>query len=261
LTGVMFGALYKRSVFSKETHINIVSEQNSGREIVKTILLKNTGKKVWGEHDTRLILSVYGIPLIEGGLVNSIENGQILANSIGYPVVMKVASSQLLHKSEAGVVKIGVADDLSFAETYNQLIGKASRFDPGAALDGILVEKMAPKGEEVIIGMKRDPGFGPVMMFGMGGIFVELFKDVAFRIAPLNLNDALDMVQETKAYRLLDGWRGGTRFDIEAITSAIMKLSQLAIDFPQIQEVEINPLRVLPEGEGALALDCRMILK
>ena len=260
LTGVMFGALYQRSLSIKDLHLVPVIKPNNGREIVKSIFKKNDEKLVWGEHDTRPILSAYGIPLVEGELITSIKEGQELTKKIGYPVVMKVTSPQLLHKSEAGVVKVGVPDDKSFAETYNYLIDKAKRFDALARIEGVLVEKMAPIGEEVIIGMKRDPGFGPVMMFGMGGIFVELFKDVSFRIAPIGVVDAVEMVKETKAYQLLNGWRGGTKFDIEAIASVIIKLSQLAMDFPQIQEVEINPLRVLPEGEGALGLDCRMIL-
>jgi acetyltransferase len=260
LTGVMFGALYQRSLSIKDLHLVPVIKPNNGREIVKSIFKKNDEKLVWGEHDTRPILSAYGIPLVEGELITSIKEGQELTKKIGYPVVMKVTSPQLLHKSEAGVVKVGVPDDKSFAETYNYLIDKAKRFDALARIEGVLVEKMAPIGEEVIIGMKRDPGFGPVMMFGMGGIFVELFKDVSFRIAPIGVVDAVEMVKETKAYQLLNGWRGGTKFDIEAIASVIIKLSQLAMDFPQIQEVEINPLRVLSEGEGALGLDCRMIL-
>jgi len=127
-------------------------------------------------------------------------------------------------------------------------------------IEGILVEKMAPKGLEVIIGMKRDPGFGPLMMFGMGGIFVELFKDVAFRVAPLTYTDAKEMVAETKAAHLLSGWRGGQESDLDAIIENILRLSELAVDFPQIQEIEINPLLVFPKGQGALALDCRMIL-
>jgi len=133
--------------------------------------------------------------------------------------------------------------------------------NPDAEIDGMLVEKMAAEGKEVIIGMKRDPSFGPLIMFGMGGVFVELFKDVAFRIAPLTLVDVAEMIRNTKAYQLLNGWRGGLTYDIGMIEDAIMKISQLAIDNPQISEVEINPLRVFPEGEGALALDCRMILK
>ena len=261
LTGVMFGALYKRSL-TKESILKIPAvESNNGRDQVKTIFEINAGKKVWGENETRPILAAYGIPLVEGGLVNSIKDGQKLANSLGYPVVMKVSSEQLLHKSEAGVVKVDVKDDHSFAETYINLIDKANHYDVNARIEGILVEKMAPKGEEVIIGMKRDPGFGPMLMFGMGGIFVELFKDVAFRIAPISFNDAEEMIRETKAFQLLNGWRGGAKFDIKAITNPLKLLGQLAIDFPQIQEVEINPLRVLPEVAGVLGLDCRMILK
>jgi acetate---CoA ligase (ADP-forming) len=260
LTGVLFGALYKRSLIKISVGKKTEVEKNNGFESVCSILEKSIGKKIWGEHDTRPILSAYGIPLIEGGLVNSLEDGKNLANFIGYPVVLKVASPQLLHKSEAGVVKVGILDEKTFEDDYSLLFKKANQFDAKASIDGILVEKMAPKGEEVIIGMKRDPSFGPMLMFGMGGVFVELFKDVAFGIAPLNKDKAMDMIQETKAFQLLNGWRGGRRFDINPIATAVTKLSQLAIDFPQIQEIEINPLRVLPEGEGVLGLDCRMIL-
>ena len=167
---------------------------------------------------------------------------------------MKVASEQILHKSEAGVVKVGIENDQEFTDTYNLLIKQAKNYNPDAKIDGILIEKMAPKGEEVIVGMKRDPGFGPMLMFGMGGVFVELFKDVAFRIAPIGKDDAEKMIQETKAFQLLNGWRGGEKYDIEAIMNIILRLSQLAMDFPQIQEVEINPLRVFPDGKGALGL-------
>jgi acetyltransferase len=261
LTGVMFGALYKRSLMRGMSVDTMEVAVNTGKEIVKSIFENHAEKKVWGEHDTRPILNAYGIPLIKGGLVNSIDEGQKLANLMGYPVVMKVASEQLLHKSEAGVVKVGIADDQSFAETYNLLIEKAKSFNAKAIIEGILIEKMAPKGEEVIIGMKRDPGFGPMLMFGMGGVFVELFKDVSFRIAPISKDEAEKMIRDTKAFQLLNGWRGGAKYDIEAIKNALIRLGKLAMDFPQIQEVEINPLRVLPEGSGALGLDCRLILK
>ncbi len=261
LTGVMFGALYKRSLIEKNVNMNLAITHNIGKKFVESIFEKNLGKNNWGEYKTRPILSAYGIPIIEGGLVNSIQEGQILANSIGYPVVMKVASDQLLHKSEAGVIRVGVANNKSFEKIYNNLVEKAMQFGKNTVIDGILIEKMAAEGEEVIIGMKRDPGFGPVIMFGMGGIFVELFKDVSFRIAPISADDALEMIKETKAFQLLNGWRGGQRSDIKAIAEIIMLLSQLASDFPQIHEVEINPLRVLSEGAGVIGLDCRMILK
>jgi acetyltransferase len=261
LTGVMFGALYKRSLLSEKSVITPKIAANPGKDIVKSIFKTHGEKKIWGEHDTRPILAAYEIPLVAGRLVNSINEGQKLANQLGYPVVMKAASEQLLHKSEAGVVKVGIENDQSLAETYYDLIKNANSFNANARIEGILVEKMAPKGEDVIIGMKRDPGFGPMLMFGMGGVFVELFKDVSFRIAPIGDSEAELMIRETKAFHLLHGWRGGTKYDIKAITKVILQLSQLAIDFPQIQEVEINPLRVFAEGNGALGLDCRMILK
>jgi acetyltransferase len=132
---------------------------------------------------------------------------------------------------------------------------------PNAVIDGFLVERMAPAGQEVIIGMKRDPSFGPLMMFGLGGIFVELFRDVSFRVAPLTRHDALEMVRETKAFTLLNGFRGSPKYDLEAVLDHLIRLSHLAADFQSIQEIEINPLQVLPEGQGALALDCRMILE
>ncbi len=261
LVGVMFGALYKRSIKRDATYENQSFILDKGRGIVSQIFERKMKKAVWTEQDTRPILAAYGIPLAEGGLVNSIAAGVDLANKLGYPVVMKVVSEQLLHKSEAGVVKVGIENDQKFADTYKLLMEKAYGYNQNAVIEGILVEKMAAGGEEVIIGMKRDPGFGPVMMFGMGGIFVELFKDVAFRIAPINEHEAEDMIRETKAFQLLSGWRGGGKYDIKSISKVILQLSQLAVDFPQIQEIEINPLRVYTEGKGVVGLDCRMILK
>ena len=179
---------------------------------------------------------------------------------MGYPVVMKVASEDVLHKSDYGAIAVNIKDDGELANAYEKIIQNVKKHDAKARIEGVLVEKMAPKGQEVIIGMKRDASFGPLMMFGMGGVFVELFKDVAFRVAPLTYADAEEMLKSTKANKLLSGWRGGESYDKEAILQNILSLSQLAVDFPQIEEIEINPLLVLPEGQGALALDCRMIL-
>ena len=261
MVGVMFGALYKRSCMSKVSFNEPHEVVNAGKDLVRTILNNNANKVIWAENDTRQILDAYGISLVEGGLVNSIAEGQKIASSLGYPIVMKVASEQLLHKSEAGVVKVGVKNGQELVDSYNLIIDQAKKYNPNAKIDGMLIEKMAPQGEEVIIGMKRDPAFGPIMMFGMGGVFVELFKDVAFRIAPIDINDAMQFIKETMAFQLLSGWRGGEMYDIEAIAAMIMRLSQLAMDFPQIQEIEINPVRVYPLGDGAQGLDCRMILK
>ena len=154
-------------------------------------------------------------------------------------------------------MNLASVEDVKIA--YTDMMEKIHAAKPDAELEGVLIEKMAKKGQEVIVGMRKDPGFGVMMMFGMGGIFVELFKDVAFKVAPLTRKDALDMIQSTKAGKLLSGCRGMEKSDIDAVVDMILRLSQLAMDHPQIAEIEINPLVVYPEGEGALALDGRVI--
>jgi acetyltransferase len=213
-----------------------------------------------GEAETRPILAAYGLDLVAGSVaVNAAEAGK-LAAKLGFPVVLKVVSPQVLHKSDLG----GIALNLKSAEAVDKAAMKmeAEILEklPEAEITGFLVEKMAPKGLEVIVGMRRDPTFGPLMMFGLGGIYVELFKDVGFGVAPLSAQRALEMIEATKAGRLLGGFRGGPVYDLDGVVDAIGRVSQLAVDFPQISEVEINPLLVLPEGQGAKVLDARLIL-
>jgi acetyltransferase len=213
-----------------------------------------------GEAETRPILAAYGLDLVAGSVaVNAAEAGK-LAAKLGFPVVLKVVSPQVLHKSDLG----GIALNLKSAEAVDKAAMKmeAEILEklPEAEITGFLVEKMAPKGLEVIVGMRRDPTFGPLMMFGLGGIYVELFKDVGFGVAPLSAQRALEMIEATKAGRLLRGFRGGPVYDLDGVVDAIGRVSQLAVDFPQISEVEINPLLVLPEGQGAKVLDARLIL-
>ena len=130
---------------------------------------------------------------------------------------------------------------------------------PQARLEGVLIEQTAPRGQEVIVGMKRDAGFGPLLMFGLGGIYVELFKDVAFRVAPVTAEEAMQMIHETRAGWLLTGFRGQPKADLDAVVDCICRISRLALDFSEINEIEINPLMVFPEGQKALALDARVI--
>jgi len=259
--GVMFSALQKHGknlLSSARVDQNIKS---SKKENVFSILKEYPDLKLYGEHLTRDVLAAYGIPLVTGQLVQTVEDALISADALGYPVVLKGASKDVLHKSDAQAVVVNIVNNTTLKEAYKRITDNIKHVHPDAEIDGMLVEKMAAEGKEVIIGMKRDTSFGPLIMFGMGGVFVELFKDVAFRIAPLTQEDVAEMIRSTRAYQLLNGWRGGLTYDIGTIEDVIMKISQLAIDNPQISEVEINPLRVFPEGEGALALDCRMILK
>lgn len=212
-----------------------------------------------GEVLTRPLLEAYGIPLISANIATNTDDAVRVSNEIGYPVVMKINSPDILHKSDLGGIRLGLKDNPSVKQAYQEMITGIQTKMPNAKIEGVLIEAMAPKGQEVIIGMKRDPGFGPMMMFGLGGIFVELFKDVSFRIAPLTKSDAYDMIKTTHAGKLLSGFRGQNPVDIDAVVDTILRLSQLALDFVEIEEIEINPLLVLEKG--CLALDGRVILK
>ncbi len=213
-----------------------------------------------GEKDTRPILEAYGIPVVEGGFASSLEEAKSLYWKLGSSVVMKIVSPQILHKSDVGGIRVGINSIEELENAYIGMLEDVRKKKPEADIHGVLIEKMAPKGQEVIIGMKRDPVFGPLMMFGFGGIFVEVFQDVSFRIAPMDIQDAREMIFETKSGKLLKGYRNLPEFDVDSIVSCIQRLSQLALDFPQITEVEINPCLVLPKGQGILALDGRIVL-
>src|SRR3990172_8534214 len=218
-------------------------------------------KPALGEVLTRPLLSAYGMPVVAGGMTKSADEAVETALRVGYPVVMKIVSPDILHKSDVGGIRLNLADDAAVRTNYVSLIQDIAAKMPQAELEGVLIEAMAPRGQEVIVGMRRDPNFGPLMMFGLGGIYVELFGDVSFRVAPLTREDAADMVRNTRAGRLLTGFRGMPKADVEAVVDTIFRLSQLALDFPEVAEIEINPLLVLPKGKGALALDGRVILQ
>ncbi len=223
-------------------------------------LLASTEDQNLGEALTRPLLNSYGINIINGDEGKTIQECIQIAENMGFPVVIKANIRGVLHKSDIGAIRLNVKNGSDLQQAAEEMETNIHQKMPDAHIESYLVEKMAQKGQEVIVGMRRDSGFGPVMMFGMGGVFVELIKDVAFRIAPLTRQDAEEMIFETKAARLLQGYRGEPAADVEAVVSTILRLSQLACDFPQIEEMEINPLLVLAAGEGAIALDGRVIL-
>jgi len=259
-TGAMLHALLQnKEVESKSINTNI-SLRFKRNDAARKMFDASPGLKMWGEHVTRPLLAAYEIPLVPGALASNPQQAKQIAGDLGYPVVLKGASAQVLHKSDASAVVVNIPDAQALEQAYETILQNMLKANASAVIDGMLVEKMAQPGKEVIIGMKRDPSFGPLIMFGMGGIFVELFKDVAFRVAPLTAEDIHSMITDTRAFQLLNGWRGEPVYDIAAIEDVIAKLSQLAVDFPDISEVEINPLRVFPADSGALALDCRMIV-
>jgi acetate---CoA ligase (ADP-forming) len=260
-TGVMLQALLKKANRNMSESPKKLNIAQGAKDAADAVFQQQYPLKLWGEHVTRDILAAYQIPLVDGDLAANKEQAQLIADKIGFPVVLKGASRDILHKSDASAVVINIQDKNALDVAFEHVKENMLKANPQAMIDGMLIEKMAQPGKEVIIGMKRDPTFGSLIMFGMGGVFVELFKDVAFRVAPLTQEDIGAMIRSTHAYQLLKGWRGEPEYDIAAIEDVIAKLSQFAVDFPQVAEVEINPLRVFPKGSGALALDCRMVVE
>ena len=202
------------------------------------------------------LLTTYGITTSPIKLAQNENEAITIANELGFPVVMKIASPDILHKSDVGGVLVNIKSTQEVQSGYALLIERVSKSMPGAKIEGVHVQRQIPEGQEVIIGAVRDPLFGPLMMFGSGGIEVEGLKDVAFALAPLNQAEAREMIRKTWAGRKLKGFRSIAPVDEEAVIAVLIKLSFLAYEHPEIEEVEINPLRVL--SKGAVAVDVRM---
>lgn len=212
------------------------------------------------EYESKQVLREYDIPLAGETLAKSVEEAVAFAEKVGYPLVMKVDSPDIPHKTEAGVVKLNISDEQAVRAAYEELLQKAKAYNPNARINGVLVQEMVTGGTEVIIGMKKDPQFGPTLMFGLGGIFVEVMKDVALRIAPLSASEAREMIEETKGSRILKGVRGQMPADIDALCETLVKVSQMAIDNKdKFAEMDMNPVIVLPEGKGVKVVDALII--
>jgi len=211
--------------------------------------------------ETREVLSAYGFSFPKRVVTETSREAISAANSLGYPVVMKIVSPDILHKSDIGGVKVGIREKSQVTRSFEDLISNAKRFMPEALILGVAVEEMVGPGKEVILGSSRDPSFGSLIMFGLGGIYVEVLKDISFRIAPLTLEDAESMIREVHSYTILKGVRGEEPSDLEAVKEALLRLSQLVTDFPEILEMDINPLMVLPSGKGAVVIDSRLTIK
>jgi len=221
--------------------------------------IKN-GRSYLPEEESVRVIKSYGLPVLENGLANSKEEAIHIAGKIGYPVVMKVISDDIVHKYDVKGVVLNIKSAKEVKEAYTSIRENVKHLRHDARIKGIFVTKMIPDGEEVILGIKKDPSFGPVIMFGLGGIFVEIFKDVCFCVTPVSKQAASSMIQQLKTYEILSGKRGNPPRDIEAILDCIMRLSQLAIECPQIQELDINPLIVLDENKGCFVADAKIML-
>ncbi|RJP21803.1 MAG: CoA-binding protein [Candidatus Abyssobacteria bacterium SURF_5] len=233
------------------------------KDIVASLLAEaeEKGQPEIGEYQGREIISAYGFKSPGSVIASNAADAEFIAEKIGYPVVLKIASPDILHKSDFGGVRVGVRSREEVRNAFNEIRERARRLLPQADIWGISVQEMIQGGKEVILGMVRDAQFGPVIMFGLGGIYVEVLEDVSFRIAPLSVEDGREMIQSIRSFPLLQGVRGGQPIDIEPIVDSLLRLSQLVMDFPEIFEVDINPLKVFPEGREPVALDARLILR
>ena len=234
-----------------------MTDEKKIKAIVKEAL--DAGKKTLGEGAAKEILSLLSIPVPSLRVVHDIGHATAAAEGLGYPVVLKIVSPDIVHKSDVHGVAVDIKDSQELEEKMSQMILFLADANPAAHIEGFIIEKMAPKGVEVIVGVIRDEQFGPVAMFGMGGAAVELMKDVSFRLAPVDKNEAVEMMREVKGFPLLTGFRGDTVKDIEAIADVIVKLANMLEETDGIKELEINPLIV--HEKGAIAVDARAVLK
>jgi acyl-CoA synthetase (NDP forming) len=206
------------------------------------------------------VLEHYGIPAVRSVMAATVEEATAAADKMGYPVAVKIVAEQISHKSDVGGVQLNLRNAPAVATACEDMLGRIHKAYPQVKIDGVLVQPMITGGRELILGGRQDPQFGPVVLVGLGGIFVEIFEEVMVRVAPISLEVAREMIDGLRGAAILKGARGHQKADIEALVQALLRLSQLLVDFPDVKEVDINPLRVFAEGEGCAALDARIIL-
>ncbi|MBN1347490.1 MAG: acetate--CoA ligase family protein [Phycisphaerae bacterium] len=240
----------------------VVTRFPVNRRRVERIIGRNlrTNRTQIGEVEAKEILRAYNFTVPEGHLAATADEGIDVAGRVGYPVAMKIVSPDVVHKSDLGGVRLNLVDADAVRDAFDLMMLRIRRALPEARLDGVYVEKMCARGREVILGMTRDPQFGPMLMFGLGGIFVEVMKDVTFHLAPITAEEAMQMLLGTRSYALLKGARGQSGVDLPAIATGLQRISQLVTDFPQVVELDINPFIVGEVGTDPFVADARMTL-
>jgi acetyltransferase len=218
------------------------------------------GRLEIGELKAKEVLDAYDFNIPPGFLVLSADEAVEAAERLGFPVAMKAISPDIVRKSDVGGTRLGLTSPDEIRDAFDLMMLRLNRSVPAARLDGLYLEKMCPKGREVIIGMNRNPQFGPMLMFGLGGIFVEVMEDVAFHLAPITAEEARQMLMGTRSYALLKGSGTGTAVDLAGIATGLQRISQLVTDFPQIAQLEINPLIVGEVGTEPMVADARILL-
>jgi len=220
---------------------------------------KTERRTVLTEFESKKLLERAGIPVVETRLVRTKRETISVSKEMGFPVVLKITSPDIVHKSDSGGVKLGIANATQASKAYSEIMLSIKQKYPGAIIHGLTVQKMAPPGIQVIVGMNKDPQFGPVLMFGLGGILVELLKDVSFRIVPVTKRDAAEMIREIKGYPLLEGYRGQEPANIDALQDIIVRVSQFVERTPEIKELDLNP--IFAYRDKAVSVDARIVLE
>jgi acetyltransferase len=240
-----------------------VRRMAADRETASRIIERRLGDKeryYMPEREANQVLQCYGFPVINNILVKDVSDLDAAIDEIGFPAVLKISSSDIVHKFDAGGVRLNIESREEAVEAFEEIIANARAFNPSAEIDGVIMARMVRSGVEVILGAVRDPKFGPICMFGLGGTFVEAIKDVTFRVAPMWEISADIMIHSIKAYNVLKGIRGLPPSDIAAIKDCMLRLSQMVSDHPEIAELDINPLIVYAEGMGCVVADSRILL-
>jgi acetyltransferase len=257
----VLGQMYSRTLqLARPKSEPVVFETNSAlaKEIFDSYMEK--GQNQVGPEDCRRVLDAYGIKFAPFKVATSFDRAKDIAQELGYPVALKIVSPQILHKTDIGGVTLDIKGRVELEDAFDEMMFKVRRSMPGAEIEGVGIQKMMPKGRELILGLSKDPQFGPLILVGLGGIYVELFQDVAFRLAPVTPGDATRMLRELKAFSLLEGIRGEKRADISSVEEVIMRLSQLSLEQEALSEMDINPLMVYNSGVGYTCVDVRMTL-
>jgi acyl-CoA synthetase (NDP forming) len=229
----------------------------NAKEIIQKA--RSDGRILLTEIESKSLIKDAGIAATETRLAPSVDEAIRIAGQVGYPVVLKIASHEITHKSDAGGVKLGVQTPEEVRQAYGDIMASVGRKYPAAAIEGVTVQQAARPGIEVIIGMFKDAQFGPVLMFGLGGIWVEVLKDVSFRIVPLTKKDAASVVREIKGYPLLEGRRGQEGVNLSSLEEALLRLSAFVEKYPEIKELDLNP--IFAYSDGYVAVDARVVLE
>jgi len=227
------------------------------KEIFKKV--KNSRRNNLTEFEAREILDYYNIPVVKGDIVKSIEEGKKLVEKIGYPIVLKVVSRQIIHKTDVGGVILNIRNETELYQAYHRIIKNVEEKAPKAKIDGFFIQQMLPNDREVIVGGKKDSTFGQTIAFGLGGVFVEVLEDVSFRVVPITKQDAIEMLKEIKGLKILKGYRGKPPVDFEALVDILLKTSRMLEDNLEIKELDINPIFAL--SDRAVAGDARIIVE